>query len=48
VIAVEGRTKDQLSGDGTLRYAIAQQLTVVGEVAARINSELVRRYALVP
>jgi uncharacterized protein with HEPN domain len=29
-IAIEGRTEHQFNGDETLRYAIAQRLTVVG------------------
>jgi uncharacterized protein with HEPN domain len=35
--AARGRTEDedQFSGDETLRYAIARQLAVVGEAAAR-------------
>jgi uncharacterized protein with HEPN domain len=46
--AARGRTEDQFSGDETLRYAIARQLAVVGEAAARLNSELTRKYPLVP
>src|ERR1035438_8263311 len=36
--AAAGRTEDQFSGDEVLRYAIAQQLTVVGEASARLSS----------
>jgi uncharacterized protein with HEPN domain len=46
--AAAGRTEDQFSGDEVLRYAIAQQLTVVGEAAARLSSELTQKYPLVP
>ena len=46
--AVEGRTEDQFAGNDLLRYAIAQQLTVVGEAAARLSSDLLQKYPLVP
>jgi|ERR1035438_4016125 uncharacterized protein with HEPN domain len=46
--AVERRTEDQFAGDETIRYAIAQQLTVVGEAAARLSSDLLQKYPLVP
>jgi len=46
--AAAGRTEDQFSGDEVLRYAIAQQLTVVGEAAARLSSELTQKYPSVP
>jgi len=45
---VEGRTEDQFAGDEVLRYAIIQQLTVVGEAAARLSSEMTGKYPLVP
>lgn len=46
--AVEGRTEDQFTGDETLRFAIAQQLTVVGEAAARLSSDLTQKYPSIP
>lgn len=45
--AVEQRTEDDFADDA-LRYAIAQQLTVVGEAAGRLSAELTERYPLVP
>jgi len=46
--AVDGRTEDQFASDEMLRYAVAQQLTIVGEAAARLGSELTQKYPLVP
>jgi uncharacterized protein with HEPN domain len=48
MIAVRGRTEDQFTGDEMLRYAVAQQLTVVGEAAARLSSELIQKYPAIP
>ena len=46
--AVEGRAEGDFLGDETLRYAVAQRLTVVGEAAARIDPEFRKRYPSVP
>lgn len=44
---VEHRTFDELATDETLRYAVVQRLTVVGEAAARLSSEIKERHGAI-
>ncbi len=46
--AIAGSTREAFVEDHTLRYAVAQQLTVIGEAAARRTPELKARYTAVP
>jgi uncharacterized protein with HEPN domain len=38
--AIANRTEDEFAADETLCFAVAQQLTVVGEAAARLTDSL--------
>jgi uncharacterized protein with HEPN domain len=46
--AVEGRTEDQFTSDEMLRYAVARQLIIVGEAAARLSPELIQKHPSIP
>jgi len=45
---VLSKSQAEFLHDEVLRYAVAQQLTVVGEAAARISAEVHQRYDHVP
>ena len=45
---IGGRTEVEFLGDETLRYAVAQRLTVVGEAAARLSAEVRQQNPSVP
>ena len=42
------RTETDFLGDETVRYAVAQRLTVIGEAAARLSPQIRQRHASVP
>ena len=46
--AVAGKTEAAFLADETLRYAVAQKLTIVGEAVARLSPDLTGRYNSVP
>lgn len=46
--AISGKTDAEFLADETLRYAVAQRLTVIGEAVARLTPELTARHDYVP
>jgi uncharacterized protein with HEPN domain len=46
--AVAHRTEAEFLADETLRYAIAQRLTVIGEAVARLTPQITAGYNSVP